>query len=169
MYCLAFWSLSNNPLLKSSQEKYLFTFMSKAWPHQPYIDSADNALVISSADLALLIASDGDASFRWFAVFQSDPQQSLLLYHRSGHPITLDNGNTYCSMGVQWGYNWVPERYNTYCRVLARARIIVTMENRGQSLLWRNTPANHCGPCRFSIPAQNWRENTFARFTTDSH
>ena len=53
--------------------------------------------------------------------------------------------------------------------IAARARIIVTMENRGQSLLWRNTPANHCGPCRFSIPAQNWRENTFARFTTDSH
>ena len=105
---LGLWSLSNNPLLKSSQEKYLFTFMSKAWPQQLYIDSADNALEISRADLALLIASDGDASFRWFAVFQSDPQQSLLLYHRSRHPITLDNGNTYCSVGVQWGYNWVP-------------------------------------------------------------
>ena len=64
------------------------------------------------------------------------------------------------TMGIQ---------YILQCAACSRARIIVTMENRGQSLLWRNTPANHCGPCRFSIPAQNWRENTFARFTTDSH
>ena len=59
-------------------------------------------------------------------------------------------------------------QYILQCAACSRARIIVTMENRGQSLLWRNTPANHCGPCRFSIPAQNWRENTFARFTTDA-
>ena len=119
VYCLAFWSLSNNPLFKPCQEKYQFIFMSKAWPHQPYIDSADNALEISSADLALLIAADGDASFRWFAVFQSDPQQSLLLYHRPTPSLSTMGYILQCggTMGVQLGT--IEVQYILQC---ARAR-----------------------------------------------